>query len=257
MKPRSHTLLLMFIALALAVLAVGNEATAQQSGLPFPVVAPGINSVFRGPHWFDAGIMFMALDTVKVIVNPYNNPGSTESFNESRHSFGSNVWAPVFEVGRRSNTYFDLYAGFSWFSLSDGKGFFQISQNNPAVTQNIAYHFDADAYRFAVGGRSWFPMWGLGRIATTLGMVQALIPYKVNVSRTVTAEGTRSESKNSLWWYVAGAIGVDMEIGYRNFFGKGQVGYNFGTQHKYEILDVVTHVNPTSLTVALSGGLRF
>ncbi|MCA1961039.1 MAG: hypothetical protein LDL33_09595 [Desulfomonile sp.] len=257
MKPRSHTLSLMFIVVASVVLAVGSDATAEQSGLPYPVITPGINSIYRGPHWFDAGIMYMSLDTVKVVVNPYSNPGSTESFNESRHSFGSDVWAPVFEVGRQANNYFDLYAGFSWFSLSDGKGFFQISQNNPAVTQNIAYRLDVDGYRFAVGGRSWFPMWGLGRIATSLGMVQALLPYKVSATRTITGEGSRSDSKNSLWWYVAGAIGVDMEIGYRSFFGKAQVGYNFGTQHKYQLVDIVTHVNPTSLTVALSGGLRF
>jgi len=258
MKPRSHTLPLMFLAAALAIFAVGDDATAQEGGLPYPVIAPSTNSVYRGPHWFDAGIMYMSLDTVKVVFSPYGVPGSTINFTESQHSFASDVWAPVFEVGRQANNFFDLYATFSWYSFSNGKGIFQLNEIMPGGIRNIAYRLDVDAYRIAAGGRSWFPLTEYGRIATTLGMVQALLPYKVAVTRALTpGDVFAADSHNGLWWYVAGAVGVEMEMGVRNVFGKAQVGYNFGTQHKVEVLDTTTYVNPTSLTVALSGGLRF
>lgn len=257
MKSRSHTLPLLLMAVALAMAAVGTDAAAQQSGLPYPVIGPGIRSVYRGPHFFNAGAKYMWFDTVKVVVNPYSNPGSAESFNESWHSFDNNMWVPVFEVGRQANNFFDLYAGFSWYSLANAKRFYQISQNNPAVTQQIAYHLDLSGYQIHAGGRSWFPLWGFGRLATSLGMINSLIPYTVDVTRTITGEGTRFDSKKALWWHVAGYVGVELEIGIRNFFGKTQFEYNVGTQPKRQVLDTVTYVNPQGFTVALSGGLRF
>lgn len=257
MKPRSHTLLLMFLAVALVMVAVVTEATAQQSGVPFPVVAPGIRSVYRGPHYFNAGMKYMWFDTVKVVVNPYTNSGSIQSFDSSTRSFDNNMWVPSFEVGRQASNFFDLFAGFSWFSLGNAARFHQISQTDPAFTQQIAYHLDLTGYQIRAGGRSWFPMWGFGRIATSLGMINTFMPYTVDVIRTITAEGSRSDSRKALFWHFAGFAGVEMEIGFRSFFGKGQFEYSFGTQPKREVLDVVTYVNPQGFTVALSGGLRF
>jgi len=257
MKPRIHTLPLMFMAIALAVVAVGTDAAAQQSGLPYPVIPPGINSVYRGPHFFDAGVKYMWFDTVKVVVNRFSNPGSVESFNESQRVFNNDMWVPVFEVGRQANNFFDLYGGFSWFSLANAARFNQVSANNPLITQAIAYNLDLSGYQFQMGGRSWFPLWGFGRIATTLGVINTLMPYTMDVTRTITGEGSRFDSKKALFWHFAGYAGVELEVGYRSFYGKTQFQYNLGTQPKREVLDVVAYVNPSGFMVALSGGLRF
>ncbi|MFH0824451.1 MAG: hypothetical protein V2B18_16985, partial [Pseudomonadota bacterium] len=131
---------------------------------------------------------------------------------------------------------------------------------------------DVSGIEFKLGGRSWVPLYGMGRIGTTLGALITPMPYKFISTSTITALATNaaagltagqtvmvsSNSQNDIWCAYGLSCGVDLELGSGNFLVRGSGEYNiYFTQNTFDAQRIVAIVNPSGGSLSLSVGGRF
>ncbi len=238
------------LVVVVAVLAAifSADIVSAQSPFRLPFLAPSRPSVLDGAFYMSGGVKFRNLNTVTM-----------RAYDSLRHSFTNKFLSPTIEVGYQESNFFDVFAGFSWYDVSNA-----YTMNVPAtfpgaggIAQAINYHLRFEVYELRAGGRSWFPLWGMGRIATTLAVATSVLPFKVDVTRTTA--NTLEEGHNSDWWLRGAVIGgVEMELDYGRWFLKTAAEYSVGNEVKYEsLLGTRTEVNPMGFGLVLQSGFRF
>jgi len=134
--------------------------------------------------------------------------------------------------------------------------------------ETISHSANINTYEWRFGARSWFPMWGLGRLGVTLGPLFNLINYNVDSARTVISLGptlpagtvteriARSQNGNQVKF--GGYAGADLEafVG-RLGFVKAAAEYSISGKLQYQLLSVQTEFNPGGFSSYFAAGLRF
>ena len=230
-----HLIILLVAAFAMAMPVITDSAIAQEGYPRPPLLAPDRPSLFQGALYVEAGTRFRNLNTVSLVL-PSNG--------EVKTPFTDKIWTPFFEMGYQESNFFDIFCGFSWYSVAHSR-----TLANSVVT----WHMDMYVYEFRNGFRSWFPLYGFGRIATKLGFINAIVPYEVNV-----INGQLAGNQEDWWWHFAGFGGIELEVDYSRFFAKGSAEYSYGTTETYgALLDTDTIMAPCGFAFTISGGMRF
>jgi len=270
-----------------------------------------------------------------------SDPGTVVNFSER-------IVAPYIEVGVQQASYFDVFWGFSWFTLNkrfqnsypavatlshptftdtyhfastDGvntwagsvspflssappsagsvyeifpQGFLDgsgrpvrtfsaestIGAGAVTATEIISNQLDFSVYEFKLGGRSWYPLYGLGRIGTSTGMLITPMPYKVLTrslviaSESVPAAGVtagdvlidRIVRKDGTWILrnLGLFFGADMEVALGSLFGRFTLEYDCyfvanktDDDRSRDIVESMVLLNQTSVQGSASIGARF
>jgi hypothetical protein len=248
------------LAVAFGALLSSNIACAQESLFRLPYMAPSRPSLYQGAFYSSGGVKFRNINTVKLNLASVSGE-ETYSFGEESFPFTNKFWTPVLEVGYQDSNFFDLFAGFSWFQLDNEK---TLTQEDTArdVTRQTNYKMRMEVYESRWGGRSWFPIWGFGRIATTLGVIGSVIPYDVEVESTIAGPNVLASSQQGHhwdhFWYLGVIGGAELEVDYNRFLAKAAFEYSLGTNYEYEtLLGTTTEMNPSGFSMAFHGGMRF
>ncbi len=249
MKPRKSTYRsLLIVAFGTLVMLTASLAAAQQSGLPYPPIPPGMFSVYGGPLYLSGGIKFTNLDSVKLNIEP------TEVSGQFEHRFTDKVWYPVIEVGYQGSNFYECFASFAWYSTSHA---YSADQSGPNSVLRHDYHLDMEVYETRTGGRSWTPIWGLGRVGVHLGVINSIVPFHVDVIRR-NQQGVVEGHQDDWFWHFAGFCGLETEAAFRNFFAKATAEYSLGTTYTYNmLLNTETEMNISGFSAIFQAGFRF
>lgn len=249
------------LAVALGAIVSANIACAQESLFRLPFMAPSRPSLYQGAFYSSGGVKFRNLNTVKLNVLTASEEGNYSYPNQS-FPFTNKFWTPIVEVGYQDSNFFDLFAGFSWYQLDNERYMRQADSNNTGRLRDTHYKVRMEVYESRWGGRSWFPIFGFGRIATTLGITSSVVPYNVEVEiinsgGNVATFTTQGRHKDYFFhWGVIG--GVELELDYNRFLAKAAFDYSIGNRYEYEtLLGTTTEINPAGFSMAFHGGLRF
>ncbi|MBI4965266.1 MAG: hypothetical protein HY913_18465 [Desulfomonile tiedjei] len=145
----------------------------------------------------------------------------------------------------------------------------QLDDSIPAesIQETVSARADISVYETRIGGRSWVPLYGLGRIGVTLGTAFMPTYYKLIENRSYTALGPNlppgtpvfaisNEIKD--WRAHYGAfVGSDLELGYGAAYVKGSVDYMWANALTYQLDAVNTSFNPGGMTLGINGGIHF
>ncbi len=135
------------------------------------------------------------------------------------------------------------------------------------LQEDVSNKSDINLLEFRWAGRSWVPLWGMGRFGFSLGAIGNAINYKISGTRTITSLGPAltgqvvfSETGNVDAWIAnyGGFFGTDVELGSRNLFFKASGDWHFIVpKFTYQLLSIETEFDPTGWSLGLYGGLRF
>lgn len=294
MKLRLHTA---FVAsVVLLSLFWASFASAQQVGMPYqppypmqpPLFAPRKTPLCGGLFYIAAGAMARRLQVVQfeLIASEAPGFGAVAAFGLAKQQLGNEVWSPAIEAGYTAGDFFDLFTRFSWYNV-DGSAHRVLSgvvtqdecdtypSTNTCVagdyTLDVDYALKFDVYEFRTGGRSWVPLYGLGRFGVSLGLVTAYVPYWVKavevqngpynntddpvvLPSTISRFGYHADN----WFYIGGFGGLELEAGINRFFAKVALEGSLGWPLTYNgLLNIETVVNPSVISIFIAGGIRF
>lgn len=260
MKRRSHIYhVVVLLTLAFACLTFGSSAMAQE--IPqSPFLAPTPPSLLWGRFWFQAGTKYRWIETFRFEFHPFN-VGGAFSNNEILVVFDENIFTPYLETGYQHTNFFDIWFNFSYFELNK-----PVLKNLPVTLPDgtvtlgqVFNRFEANVYEFGTGGRSWFPIWGFGRIGASLGVLLAPMPYRVFQSVNTPGVVVISNSQfDTFFWNTALMTRLDLEFDFAcRFFVKGSIEYDW----YFSTLKWGDNVNNTlnigGRDFCLSAGIRF
>jgi hypothetical protein len=268
MRIRSRIAPIVCLLVGLGCLTGFGTAMAQDIAMESPFFAPPLKpSLYGGLFYVDGGARWRSLLKVEfrsLDRQPAAAGGSF--FHLDVTKLNNTVWSPFIEVGCQSSDFFDLFAGFSWYTLK-APLFFESQGFNAAgpvagTVQDYISNLKMNAYEFRSGGRSWFPIYGLGRISVTAGVITTFIPYEIQLNSQIFAGGALQESVNVTrkdWWvHMAGFLGTELELGFNRFFVRTSAEFSYGSQRQdKDLYGVEINVNPCGLAVAAAGGIRF
>jgi hypothetical protein len=134
------------------------------------------------------------------------------------------------------------------------------------VQEDVTHGIDMEIYETRLGGRSWFPLFGMGRIAVGVGGTFSPIRYRIRSSRLVTSLGPngpgtvldfRTDQAYGWWWNFGAFLSGDLEFQVRNFIARASAEYVLCTSHDAKVIEVQTSVNPGGMGATLSAGIAF
>jgi hypothetical protein len=134
-----------------------------------------------------------------------------------------------------------------------------------AVEETLYNRLDFTALEFKFGGRSWFPLYGMGEMGTSFGALWTPIPYTVVTRSTVVAAEdsaaagvvagqtlTQTEHyRNDVWRSIFGLfVGADVRLGWGRWFVQSNVEYDlYLTEGAYgEIVENVVNLSGANAT---------
>lgn len=144
-----------------------------------------------------------------------------------------------------------------------------------AAAETLYNRIDFTAIEFKSGGRSWFPLYGMGEIGTSLGVLATVMPVTiVTSSRVVAVEDNAAAGvtagdllvysalkKEDVWfWKNLGLfVGLDLRLASGPFFAQSTVEYDlYPVDNKYDdFAGVTTTVNISGLNGSLTVGTVF
>jgi hypothetical protein len=142
---------------------------------------------------------------------------------------------------------------------------FNLPQEN--MQETISHRADLETYEFRLGGRSWFPLFGMGSFGVSVGAIGNIINYRLFGSRTVVSLGptvpglileTPLASEKNMQFKFGGFLGSDLEVLLqRGCFVRGSVQYSLSDQFRAELLSVYTNFDPGGFSWSVAGGFRF
>lgn len=269
------------LTIGLGVIFGASSALAQPAPPPFlppmdqpyhmqpPFFAPKKCSLYGGLFYFNAGAKARRLLLVDVkIVETQPSGFDGLVFGLSSQTLGNEAWGPAFEAGWQAGDFFDLFVGFSWYNITDPLARRLEAFDNTGTLNllDFDYRLDFTVNEFRMGGRSWIPLYGIGRFGVTLGTIFSVIPYEIDVSRRVFFADTGDTRdfivghQKDRWVHFAFFGGVDLEAGFSIFFARAALEGSIGTSNRFQDNDRLsfeTNVNVSALSLFLSGGIRF
>lgn len=262
MKLRSNIVPVLCLVIGLITFPAMNQAVAQQLIEP-PFYAPQRTSLMCGVFYADAGAKWWSLMGVDMKSNSRPVFGFAGGvFALESQALENRAWGPIFEVGYQQDSFFDVFGAFGWYNINDhiARDIQAIDLNGFLQTNHLAYQLDFTFYQGRVGGRSWYPLYGMGRIGVSLGAQLGVVPFKVSVNETIIGGPVLTAASHSdYWWHGAGFLGLDLELGYNRYFLKGSIeGVLGGPTLTYEDLGFIsTKIKASAVSAAITGGIRF
>jgi hypothetical protein len=138
--------------------------------------------MYSGRVYLGGGVKYRNLEMVELRVLPLEAPGSPV-FPEARYSFTDKIWTPVIEFGVHSSNFFDIFSQVSWYSVSHHLFTGILESSGGAAVETITYNLDMSVIELRSGGRSWQPIWGIGRLGVSLGGIMGIVPFEVKLRR--------------------------------------------------------------------------
>ncbi|MBM4326597.1 MAG: hypothetical protein FJ118_05460 [Deltaproteobacteria bacterium] len=251
----------LLLSLVMAAVMWPQTASAYQLGPQGPFMPPGPGAMYSGHFYLGGGVKYRNLEMVELRVLSVQEPGSPV-FPEARYSFTDKPWTPVIEFGVHSSNFFDLFGQFSWFSVSNHIFTGIQESSGGAAVETITYNLDMTVYELRTGGRSWQPLWGIGRLGVSLGAIVGIVPFEVKVRREFTLGlaplPNASGQHQDRWWLVGGFGGIEAEADISRFFVKAGVDYSITDEYTFKtFLNTETWMKPQGLCANFIGGFRF
>lgn len=139
-----------------------------------------------------------------------------------------------------------------------------------SLREDISHRADIHTYENRFGVRSWYPLYGLGRVGFSMGAVISYIYYRLASSQVISAAtdlgggvvagDLLSSQAHSLWDYWAnygGFVGMDLSLNYNGYFLRGAADWAFCEDEDRQILSIITRYNPGGFSLGINGGLFF
>ncbi|MEW6532000.1 MAG: hypothetical protein AB1473_14275 [Thermodesulfobacteriota bacterium] len=238
-----------------------QTVAAYQMGPQGPFMPPGPGGMYSGRVYLGGGVKYRNLEMVELRVLPVEAPGSPV-FPEARYSFTDKIWTPVIEFGVHSSNFFDVFSQVSWYSVSHHLFTGILESSGGAAVETISYNLDMSVIELRSGGRSWQPIWGIGRLGVSLGGIVGVVPFEVKLRREFTLglvpAPNASGQHEDRWWLVGGFGGVEAEADIWRFFIKAGAEYSLTSEYAFKtFLDTETHMKPQGFSANFIGGFRF
>ena len=134
------------------------------------------------------------------------------------------------------------------------------------LREEISQRVDVGVRENRIGGRSWTPIYGIGRLGVSLGALLSPISYRISGTKRVTSLGPRlpgtifeniAEVRTGVWWNVGAFVGTDLQIQYGSLFARGAVEYSLCRNQSASLFQVETTVNPGGFATLMSAGFTF
>jgi len=134
------------------------------------------------------------------------------------------------------------------------------------LREEINQKVDIGVHENRLGGRSWTPIYGIGRLGVSLGALLSPITYRISGTKRVTSLGPRlpgtmfenaAEVQTGVWWNVGAFVGTDLQIQYGSLFARGAVEYSLCRNQSASLFQVETTVNPGGFATLMSAGFTF
>ncbi len=134
------------------------------------------------------------------------------------------------------------------------------------LQEAISHRSDVNVYEFRFGGRSWIPLYGMGRFGVFAGTLANYVTYNISGSELITGLGPnfpgqqlyaliQNQSDNT--WSFGGFAGTDVEIGFGRWFAKWSAEYSVAQEISYRVLSSDFSFRPSGFQMAISGGIGF
>jgi hypothetical protein len=278
-----------------------NEVASQIWTIPGGVFA---NQEFGSKPWtpsFEAGVQYSDYFDFFTGFSFYNLSNSTtktfvapgqfrrRAFRDSFSFFGDQdaVWSglefnsAVDAIGGEDAHQFQITPDGPSKSGYPTRTFFEVAQalqpgQEPVYFQEtMGQRADIDTYELRFGGRSWFPIWGIGRLGVVAGPLFNFINYRLAGSRYVVSispppaagqpglpPGTVIENVvgivSDTQFKFGGFFGTDLEVylGNRGFL-KASAEYAVSDKMRYQLLSIQTEFDPGGFNSYLAAGLSF
>jgi hypothetical protein len=266
-----RTILLSVSAILLSV----GLAAAQEFPLNPPLLPSGR---LAGPpvRYFAAGGKWRNIQTLRFDYKPHGVGQAAVVAgwlgSDNTLSFTEKILTPYIEYGVQRTRYFGLVLGLSGFSVGAGNvatstGVLTLPVRTP-VRESLANRLDVTVVEFMLAGRSRYPMYGLGNVGVTFGVLFAPSPYRLTTRSLVVSTGGNVapgtvlqdfEVKVEDTWFNFGLAGAaDVEFGVERFFARGKLEWDWyflNSAHKGTMMEA--HFNPSGVAISLIGGVRF
>jgi hypothetical protein len=138
---------------------------------------------------------------------------------------------------------------------------------NDSVEEDITHRLDISIFEGRLGGKSWFPIFGFGRLAFSLGGAYLPIHYTVSGTRNVFSLGphapgviidSRIEVLDGWWlWNFGGFAAAEVELQIGSFLARLGAEYVLSYSQTVKVLEVNTTINPGGLGALATVGFAF
>jgi len=134
------------------------------------------------------------------------------------------------------------------------------------IQQTVNNTVDINVYDMRWGGRSWLPLYGLGRLGVSLGFAFMPAYYKITENRNYLALGPNtpgevlaSVSSEHLDWrpHYGGFAGADLSLGVGPVYVNASADYTWATHQMYRLDFVETSFSPGGMSASAGVGVRF
>jgi len=132
-----------------------------------------------------------------------------------------------------------------------------------SVTEVLTNTADISVYETRFGGRTWTPLFGMGRLGATLGASFMPSYYRIAGNRNYTDEATGlsvlSESTLYQDWHAhyGAFVGGDLALSSGSAFLNASWDYTWANAWSFQLYSVTTNFNPGGMTAGLAAGFRF
>jgi len=144
----------------------------------------------------------------------------------------------------------------------------QLDATVPAesIQETVSSRVDINVYETRLGGRSWVPLFGLGRLGVTFGGSFMPAYYKIAQNRNYVSLGPNvpgqvlfSVSNEFKDWrpHYGVFVGSDLELGNGIYYIQGSIDYTWVNNQTYTLDAVETSFNPGGMSVGAMAGLHF
>ncbi len=266
-----------------AATIVGGDSQDFQNRVWAPYIEFGFQStalfdIFTGISWFPVSRTFS--ETRQVLV-PFARRGFRDTFgfqsSDPANWSVTNFWSVLGEAGQ---SYFIFPNNGSTEPVPSRTFFIAVDSDVPATPaqETITSTLDFTTIESRTGGRTWIPLWGMGRFGTNFGALLAATRAKLTTNAIyvatadsppllpggaplVPAGGTLINTvlqQDPTQWNLGLFGGIDAELGSCRWFVKSALEYNYyfyGTIVEDDIIS--SKVNLSGVAANILGGMRF
>ncbi len=129
--------------------------------------------------------------------------------------------------------------------------------------ETLVFRSDIDVYENRFGARSWVPLYGLGKLGVSTGLLvipmhhrtQAHTSYAVQLGAAPLAEDVDQKYG---WVLAFGGFGaIDLALARNGYFLRTNIQYNIAEQKAFEALQIEANLNVSGFSSMLVAGMEF
>lgn len=129
--------------------------------------------------------------------------------------------------------------------------------------ENMSFRSDVDVYENRFGARSWTPLYGLGKLGVSAGLLVIPMHHRTQAHATYALQpggaSIQEDADQKYGWVLAfGGFGaIDLALARNGYFLRTNIQYNIAEQKAFEALQIEANLNVSGFSSMLAAGMEF